>query len=100
MSLAAEIAAMDPWVIRLAKRAVNSAVDAMGFSHTIATNFGIHHLSAMLGPSRHRRRDLGHGRSDLDEGTLKAVIGRAQRRGIFRTRFSWEYEATSLPSDV
>jgi enoyl-CoA hydratase len=44
MSLAAEIAAMDPWAVRLAKRAVNSAVDAMGFSHTVATNFDIHHL--------------------------------------------------------
>ena len=44
MSLAAEIAAMDPWAVRLAKRAINSAVDAMGFSQTIATNFDIHHL--------------------------------------------------------
>jgi enoyl-CoA hydratase len=44
MSLAGEIAAMDPWAIRLAKRAINSAVDAMGFSHSIATNFDIHHL--------------------------------------------------------
>ena len=44
MSLANEIAAMDPWAVRLAKRAVNSAVDAMGFSHSIATNFDIHHL--------------------------------------------------------
>ncbi|HEY1831668.1 MAG TPA: enoyl-CoA hydratase [Acidimicrobiales bacterium] len=44
MTLASEIAAMDPWAVRLAKRAVNSAVDAMGFSHTIATNFDIHHL--------------------------------------------------------
>jgi enoyl-CoA hydratase len=35
---------MDPWAVRLAKRAVNSAVDAMGFSHTIASNFDIHHL--------------------------------------------------------
>ena len=44
MSLAAEVAAMDPWAVRLAKRAINSAVDAMGFSQTIATNFDIHHL--------------------------------------------------------
>ncbi|MGA2474106.1 MAG: enoyl-CoA hydratase-related protein, partial [Acidimicrobiales bacterium] len=44
LSLAAEVAAMDPWAVRLAKRAINSAVDAMGFSQTIATNFDIHHL--------------------------------------------------------
>lgn len=44
MNLAADISAMDPWAVRLAKRAVNSAVDAMGFSQTIATNFDIHHL--------------------------------------------------------
>ena len=44
MSLAAEVAAMDPWAVRLAKRAINNAVDAMGFSHSIATNFDIHHL--------------------------------------------------------
>jgi enoyl-CoA hydratase len=44
LSLAAEIAAMDPWAVRMAKRAINSAVDAMGFSHSISTNFDIHHL--------------------------------------------------------
>src|SRR6202453_2091918 len=44
MSLAVEIAAMDPWAVRLAKRAINNAVDAMGFSQTIATNFDIHQL--------------------------------------------------------
>jgi enoyl-CoA hydratase len=42
--LAAKIAAMDPWAVRLAKRAVNGAVDAMGFSNSIAANFDIHHL--------------------------------------------------------
>jgi enoyl-CoA hydratase len=44
MSLAGEVAAMDPWAVRLAKRAINSAVDAMGFSQTISNNFDIHHL--------------------------------------------------------
>jgi enoyl-CoA hydratase len=44
MELAATVATMDPWAVRLAKRAVNSAVDAMGFSQTIASNFDIHHL--------------------------------------------------------
>lgn len=44
LGLAAEVVAMDPWAVRLAKRAINSAVDAMGFSQTIATNFDIHHL--------------------------------------------------------
>lgn len=44
MSLAAEVASMDPWAVRLAKRAINNAVDAMGFSQTIASNFDIHHL--------------------------------------------------------
>ncbi len=44
LSLAVEVAAMDPWAVRLAKRAVNSAVDAMGFSNSIVTNFDNHHL--------------------------------------------------------
>jgi enoyl-CoA hydratase len=44
MALAAKVAAMDPWAVRLAKRAVNGAVDAMGFSNSIAANFDIHHL--------------------------------------------------------
>jgi enoyl-CoA hydratase len=35
---------MDPWAVKLAKRAVNNAVDAMGFSNSIAANFDIHHL--------------------------------------------------------
>jgi enoyl-CoA hydratase len=44
MALARTIASMDPWAVRLAKRAVNRAVDAMGFSNSIASNFDIHHL--------------------------------------------------------
>jgi len=44
MTLAAKIASMDPWAVRLAKRAINSAVDIMGFSNSISTNFDIHHL--------------------------------------------------------
>jgi enoyl-CoA hydratase len=44
MDLAAKIASMDPWAVRLAKRAINGAVDSMGFSNSIAANFDIHHL--------------------------------------------------------
>jgi enoyl-CoA hydratase len=44
MSLATKVASMDPWAVKLAKRAVNNAVDAMGFSNSIAANFDIHHL--------------------------------------------------------
>jgi enoyl-CoA hydratase len=44
MALAAKVASMDPWAVRLAKRAVNGAVDAMGFSNSIQANFDIHHL--------------------------------------------------------
>jgi enoyl-CoA hydratase len=44
MELATKIASMDPWAVRLAKRAINSAVDQMGFSNSIATNFDVHHL--------------------------------------------------------
>jgi enoyl-CoA hydratase len=44
MALAAKVAAMDPWAVRLAKRAINAAVDTMGFSNSIAANFDIHHL--------------------------------------------------------
>jgi enoyl-CoA hydratase len=44
MAMAAKIASMDPWAMRLAKRAVNGAMDTMGFSNSIAANFDIHHL--------------------------------------------------------
>jgi enoyl-CoA hydratase len=44
MDVAAKIATMDPWAVRLAKRAINGAVDSMGFSNSIAANFDIHHL--------------------------------------------------------
>jgi enoyl-CoA hydratase len=44
MELAATIASMDPWGVRLAKRAINGASDAMGFSNSINANFDIHQL--------------------------------------------------------
>jgi enoyl-CoA hydratase len=44
MELAARVASMDPWAVRLAKRSVNRAMDTMGFSNSIASNFDIHHL--------------------------------------------------------
>ena len=44
MEIARQIARMDPWAVRLAKRSVNAAMDTMGFSHSIQTNFDIHHL--------------------------------------------------------
>jgi enoyl-CoA hydratase len=44
MEMAGRIVAMDPWAVRLAKRSVNHAMDTMGFSNSIATNFDIHHL--------------------------------------------------------
>jgi enoyl-CoA hydratase len=42
--LARTIAERDPWAVRLAKRAINGALDTMGFSNSIAANFDIHHL--------------------------------------------------------
>jgi enoyl-CoA hydratase len=36
---------MDPWAVRLAKRSVNAAVDAMGLANTITSHFDIHHLA-------------------------------------------------------
>jgi enoyl-CoA hydratase len=42
--LAQTIAARDPWAVRLAKRAINGALDTMGFSNSISSNFDIHHL--------------------------------------------------------
>jgi enoyl-CoA hydratase len=44
MELAARVATMDPWAVRLAKRSVNRAMDTMGFSNSVASNFDIHHL--------------------------------------------------------
>jgi enoyl-CoA hydratase len=44
MDIAAKIASMDPWAVRLAKRAINGAVDSMGFTNSVAANFDIHHL--------------------------------------------------------
>jgi enoyl-CoA hydratase len=60
MELAAQVAAMDPWAIRLAKRAINNAVDAMGFSNSIAANFDIHHL--------------GHARAIAETGGKTTVL--------------------------
>jgi enoyl-CoA hydratase len=42
--LAQTIATRDPWAVRLAKRAINGALDTMGFSNSISANFDIHHL--------------------------------------------------------
>jgi enoyl-CoA hydratase len=44
MELAARVASMDTWAVRLAKRSVNRAMDTMGFSNSVASNFDIHHL--------------------------------------------------------
>jgi enoyl-CoA hydratase len=44
MRLARRIAQMDPWALRLAKRAVNQTLDTMGFSNSIAACFDMHHL--------------------------------------------------------
>ena len=55
MEIARQIARMDPWAVRLAKRSVNAAMDTMGFSHSIQTNFDIHHLGHLAGRSPRRR---------------------------------------------
>jgi enoyl-CoA hydratase len=44
MDLATRVASMDTWAVRLAKRSVNRAMDTMGFSNSVASNFDIHHL--------------------------------------------------------
>jgi enoyl-CoA hydratase len=44
MQLAQRIAVMDPWALRMAKRAVNHTMDTMGFSTSIASSFDMHHL--------------------------------------------------------
>jgi enoyl-CoA hydratase len=44
MEIATRVASMDPWAVRLAKRSVNRAMDTMGFSNSVASNFDIHHL--------------------------------------------------------
>ena len=44
MEVAATVASMDPWAVRLAKRSINNALDMMGFSSSIAANFDVHHL--------------------------------------------------------
>jgi enoyl-CoA hydratase len=43
-AIATKIASMDPWAMRLAKRAVNGAMDTMGFSNSVSNNFDVHHL--------------------------------------------------------
>ncbi|MCU1430767.1 MAG: enoyl-CoA hydratase [Actinomycetia bacterium] len=60
MEIATKIASMDPWGVRLAKRAINGAVDAMGFSNSIAANFDIHHL--------------GHARAIAHTGGVTSVM--------------------------
>jgi enoyl-CoA hydratase len=44
MALAQRIATMDPWALRMAKRAVNQTMDTMGFSTSLASTFDMHHL--------------------------------------------------------
>jgi enoyl-CoA hydratase len=70
MELAATVASMDPWAVRMAKRAVNNAVDAMGFSNSINANFDIHHLG--------HARAIAHtsGRTSImaDLATMKAGV--------------------------
>ena len=69
MELAQQVAGMDPWAVRLAKRSVNAAVDAMGFSHSVQTNFDIHHL--------------GHARAIAQTGGRTSVMAdlAAMKRG-------------------
>jgi enoyl-CoA hydratase len=65
MEIAAKVASMDPWAVRLAKRSVNAAVDAMGFAQSIATNFDIHHL--------------GHARAIAHTGGVTSVMADLER---------------------
>jgi enoyl-CoA hydratase len=69
MELAQQVAAMDPWAVRMAKRSVNAAMDAMGFSHSVQTNFDIHHL--------------GHARAIAQTGGQTSVMAdlAAMKRG-------------------
>jgi enoyl-CoA hydratase len=60
MEIATKIASMDPWAVRLAKRAINGAVDSMGFSNSISANFDIHHL--------------GHARAIAHTGGVTSVM--------------------------
>ena len=77
MELATTVASMDPWAVRLAKRAVNNAVDAMGFSNSINASFDIHHLG--------HARAIAHtsGRTSImaDLATMKSGINRSEMTG-------------------
>ena len=75
MALAAKIASMDPWAVRLAKRAVNGAVDAMGFSNSIAANFDVHHL----GHARAIARTRGATSVMADLAAMKSGAPRTER---------------------
>jgi enoyl-CoA hydratase len=44
LQLAHRISVMDPWALRMAKRAVNNTLDNMGFSSSIESCFDMHHL--------------------------------------------------------
>lgn len=70
MELAATVASMDPWAVRMAKRAVNNAVDAMGYSNSINASFDVHHLG--------HARAIAHtsGRTSImaDLATMKAGV--------------------------
>jgi enoyl-CoA hydratase len=74
MELAATVASMDPWAVRLAKRAVNNAVDTMGFSNSINASFDVHHLG--------HARAIAHtsGRTPImaDLATMKAGVNKAE----------------------
>ena len=68
---------MDPWAVRLAKRAVNNAVDAMGFSNSINASFDVHHLG--------HARAIAHtsGRTSImaDLATMKAGVNKTDATG-------------------
>jgi enoyl-CoA hydratase len=61
LSLAHRIARQDGWALRMAKRAVNRALDAQGFSDAIEAGFDMHHL--------------GHTRALVVTGDTPALTG-------------------------
>jgi enoyl-CoA hydratase len=66
--IAERIASMDPWAMKLAKRAVNGAMESMGFSRSIDSSFDIHHL----GHARAIARTRGVTSVMADLATMKA----------------------------
>jgi enoyl-CoA hydratase len=76
LALAAEVAAMPPFGLALAKRAVNSCEDQMGLRQGMESVFGLHHLA-----HAHNAEVRGDSLAGLDARGMKSAPGESRAMG-------------------